>query len=104
MRQTYVVCQTPHCQQTYQIDELAEKIGGITKDTKNVPCEKCGGVLVDGNGRANFSGNPAVIPVVDMEKYEEQQKRRLRAKREELKEIQEEIQELEAEGYDDAEE
>lgn len=99
MRQTYVVCQTPHCQQTYQIDELAEKIGGITKDTKNVSCEKCGGVLVDGNGRANFSTLPDVRPVVDMEKYEEQQKQRLREKREQLKEIQAEIKELQEEGY-----
>lgn len=101
---TYAVCQTSYCQQTYELNELAEKIGGITKDTKNIACEKCGGVLVDEHGKANLSGNAAVRPVVDMEKYEEQQKRRLREKREELKEIQEEIQELEAEGYGDAEE
>lgn len=47
---TYVVCQTSHCQQTYPL----EYFGKVTKETKNVSCEKCGGVLIDENGRANF--------------------------------------------------
>jgi len=87
----YVVCQTSKCQQTYPM----EYFGEITRETKNISCEKCGGVLVDQHGRANFSQNPTVIPVITVEEIEENRKRRLREKREQLKSLTKEIEELE---------
>lgn len=90
----YVVCQTHRCQQTYPM----EYFGEITKDTKNVSCEKCGGVLIDENGRANFSQNPDVIPVISIEEIEDNRKRRLKQKRMELKALKKEIKELEQEA------
>lgn len=63
----YVVCQTPRCQQTYPIEHF-------TPDSKDVACEKCGGVLIDQNGRANFSQNPTVIPVITIEEIEKNQR------------------------------
>lgn len=89
----YVVCQTSRCQQTYPIDYFGE----ITKDTKDLSCEKCGGILVDSNGRVNFSQNPDVIPVITTEELEKQRQLTLEIKREILKELQEEIKELEEE-------
>lgn len=88
---TYVVCQTSRCQQTYPM----EFFGVVTKETKNVNCEKCGGILVDGEGRANFSQNAAVIPVITFEEIEEQRNKDLKEKRESLKQIEKEIKELE---------
>ena len=90
---TYVVCQTGRCQQTYPLEHL----GVITKDTKNINCEKCGGILVDENGRANFSKNAAVIPIIKPDEIEESRKRRLSEKREQLESLQREISELEGE-------
>jgi ribosomal protein S27E len=87
----YVVCQTPRCQQTYPM----EHFGVITKDTKNVSCDKCGGVLVDENGKANFSQNATVIPVIDMKEYEKNRKRELKEKKKEFARLKEEIRELE---------
>lgn len=90
---TYVVCQTSKCQQTYPMDFFGE----ITKDTKDISCEKCGGVLVDSKGRANFSQNPDVRPVVSIEEIEERRRSELKVKRQQLKELQVEIEELEEE-------
>lgn len=90
---TYVVCQTSHCQQTFPIESLFP----INKETKNIRCEKCGGVLVDENGFANFSQHAQVRPVITPEEIEASIQKRLRAKREALAELQEEIQELEKE-------
>lgn len=46
----YVVCQSSICRQSYPI----EYFGEVTKETKNVSCEKCGGVLIDNDGQAKF--------------------------------------------------
>lgn len=91
----YIVCQTGRCQQTYPM----EYFGEITKDTKNISCDKCGGILVDENGRANFSQNATVIPVIVPEEQEAIRKRRLDEKREQLESLQREIEELEEEEY-----
>lgn len=93
----YVVCQTPRCQQTYSEEYMQENFGPITQDTKNIKCPKCNGVLVDNKGKANFSQNAAVIPVIDMKAYEEDRKRRLKEKKKALAELEEEIRELEEE-------
>lgn len=85
---TYVVCQTPKCQQTYPIDQF-------TPESKGVSCEKCGGALIDENGRANFSQNPWVIPVITTEELEQNRKERLTRKRAELAALQSEVDELE---------
>ncbi|MCR6108601.1 hypothetical protein HXA34_20135 [Salipaludibacillus agaradhaerens] len=90
----YVVCQTGHCQQTYPMSFLGE----VTKETKNIKCEKCGGVLVDNAGRANLSQYATVIPVITIEELEELEngkRARLREKKEQLKELEVEIKELE---------
>lgn len=88
---TYVVCQTNKCQQTYPM----EFFGVITEETKSVSCEKCGGVLIDDEGRANFSRNDTVIPVVSFEEIEEQKASTLKEKRRQLKNLKKEIKELE---------
>lgn len=56
----YVVCQSHDCQQTYPLETF-------TKQSKNVSCDKCGGVLIDKDGRATFSHNDTVIPVVKLD-------------------------------------
>lgn len=50
----YVVCQTPSCQQTYGMENFANR-------EVNVSCEKCGGVVVDAEGRGNLSQHATVI-------------------------------------------
>ncbi|HLG26744.1 MAG TPA: hypothetical protein VI423_03070 [Paenisporosarcina sp.] len=90
---TYVVCQTSRCQQTYPL----EFFGEITVNTKDVSCEKCGGILVDNEGKANFSQNSTVIPVVTIEEVEKQRDSTLKEKRRLLKELKKEIKELEEE-------
>jgi hypothetical protein len=90
---TYVVCQTSRCQQTYPLEFLGE----ITVSTKDISCEKCGGVLVDSEGRANLSQNSTVIPVVTIEEIEKQRESSLKEKRRLLKELKKEIKELEKE-------
>lgn len=92
---TYVVCQTGKCQQTYPMDFF----GVITKDTKNVSCEKCGGILIDNEGRANFSQNSTVIPVISYEEIEEQRVTELNSKRNKIKQLEKEIKEIELEEY-----
>lgn len=87
---TYIVCQTPKCQQTYPLSQF-------DKDSVNVSCEKCGGVLIDKNGRANLSKNPTVIPVITAEEVEANRKRRLEEKRKQLNSLQAEVAELEKE-------
>lgn len=90
---TYVVCQTSRCQQTYPL----EFFGEVTANTKNIDCEKCGGVLVDSEGRANFSQNSAVIPVVTIEELEKQRDSDLKEKRKLMKQLKKEIREIESE-------
>lgn len=96
----YVVCQTKHCAQTYPIDEL----GAITKDTKNVSCKKCGGVLIDENGRSFISGHPEVFPAYDPKEAAKQRRLELKRKREERARIDEEILALEKEDREESEE
>ena len=91
----YVVCQTSKCQQTYPLAHFGE----VTKDTKNVKCEKCGGVLIDENGRANFSQNPDVRPVIKVEELEAQRKAELKVKHQELARLKKAIRALENEDY-----
>lgn len=87
----YVVCQTKKCQQTYSIDSLGE----ITKDTKNIKCKKCGGVLIDKNGRGNLSQHADVIPVIDDENDEKIRQEEIRQKRREIDKLKKEIKRLE---------
>lgn len=91
---TYVVCQTPKCQQTYPIVDFSQ-------DAKKVPCSKCGGTLIDENGRATFSQHPHVIPVITTEEIEQDRKDRLARKRRELARLQDEISEIEQEDEAD---
>ena len=86
----YVVCQTGKCQQTYALEKFS-------KEAKDVSCEKCGGVLIDGEGRANLSQNATVIPVISVEELSKQRNRELQRKREELKLLEEDIRVLEQE-------
>lgn len=86
----YVVCQTGRCQQTYPLENFS-------KDSKNVSCEKCGGILIDEEGRANFSRNATVIPVISMDELTVQREQELKRKREELELLKEEIRVIEIE-------
>lgn len=88
---TYLVCQTPKCQQTYPISDFKP-------ESVNVPCAKCGGVLIDGDGRANLSQHAAVRPVITPEEIEAGKKKRLAQKRDELARLQQEIDVLEQEA------
>lgn len=90
---TYIVCQTGHCQQTYPL----EYFGVVTKDTKDIKCEKCGGILVDSNGKAQMSQNATVIPVIIPAEQKEKAERRLEQKREEYKQLEREMAEIEQE-------
>jgi len=92
---TYVVCQTSKCQQTYPLAYFGE----ITKHTKNVKCEKCGGILIDNNGRANFSQHATVRPGIKPEELEAQQQAELKEKRKQLKRLKQEIKALETTTY-----
>jgi hypothetical protein len=74
-------------------------LGKITENTKDIICEKCGGVLVDSEGRANISQNSNVIPVVTIDELEKQRQRELKKKREELDLLEKEILILEKEDY-----
>lgn len=87
----YIVCQANKCQQTYPIEQF-------DRNAKNISCGKCGGVLIDKNGYANFSQNSTVIPVISAEEIAENQVRKLREKRKELEQLTKEIRELEK-GY-----
>lgn len=87
---TYLVCQTSKCQQTYPIHNFK------ATDT-NVPCPKCGGVVIDKDGRADLSQNPHVIPVITTEEIEQGRKEKLARKRKELENLQSEVNQLEKE-------
>ncbi|MEK3955671.1 hypothetical protein [Psychrobacillus sp. FSL K6-1464] len=84
----YLVCQKSKCQQTYPIKDFS-------KDSKDVACEKCGGVLIDKDGRANMSQNATVIPVITAEELEVQRLEKIKRKHKELAALEREIQVLE---------
>lgn len=84
----YAVCQTPKCQQTYPLEDLEPKL-------KSISCEKCGGIVVDDDGRANLSQNPHVLPVITKEEIDQNRKDRLNRKQYEMTILQAEITELE---------
>lgn len=88
---TYVVCQNGNCAQTYPMYFFEV----ITKDTKNISCDKCGGVLVDKDGRADLSANPDVLKFITEETLRKQDESELREKKKVLKKITDEIAELE---------
>lgn len=90
---TYIVCQTGRCQQTYPLSYF----GVVTKDTKDVKCPKCGGILVDSEGKSQMSQNATVIPVIIPSEQKELAERRLEQKREEYKQLEREMAELEQE-------
>lgn len=56
----YAVCQTPDCQQTYEANQLLEN----HKFTHPIYCNKCNGIIVGYNGKANLSGLSDVRTVV----------------------------------------
>lgn len=85
---TYVVCQTPKCQQTYPLQDFEPK-------SVNVSCEKCGGILIDGDGHANLSQHATIIPVITPEEIEYDRQMKLAGKREQLATLQSEIDVLE---------
>lgn len=84
----YLVCQTGKCQQTYPIKDFS-------KDSRDVACERCGGILIDKDGRANMSQNATVIPVITTEELEKQRQKKIQRKRQELAALQKELQVLE---------
>lgn len=96
----YVVCQTKRCAQTYSFDEL----GVITKETKNIACKKCGGVVIDENGRGLLSQYPDVLPGYDPKEAAKERRRLLREKRQARARIDAEINELEQEEKEESEE
>lgn len=89
----YVVCQTPRCQQTYPLQQFQ-------KDDRNIHCEKCGGVLIDGHGRANLSQHKHVIPVITLDEIKQNHQKQLHDKRKALADLQEDIADLENEAYE----
>ncbi len=89
---TYVVCQTGNCAQTYPISYF-------TKGAKNVPCEECGGVLVDSDGRGNLSRHADVRRFITVEDLDKQNKSELKKKYAKLKRLQDDIAELEYKLY-----
>jgi len=62
MINTFVVCQSPNCQQTYSIKDVVKAYE--TNGKVGVFCALCNGVLVDEDGRSNLSGNSNVITVI----------------------------------------
>lgn len=96
----YVVCQTKRCAQTYSFDEL----GVITKETKNIACKKCGGVVIDENGRGLLSQYSDVRRGYDHEEAAKQRRRLLKEKREARARIDDEISQLEQEEKEESEE
>lgn len=96
-RNVYVVCQRGKCAQTYHIDVINDIAGGIDENTKDVKCPKCNGVLIDSNGRANFSQNSWVIKGIDPLEYKDKLEKELKDKREEMNELELEIMKLEEE-------
>ena len=87
----YIVCQTSKCQQTYPVEQF-------NAESKNIKCEKCDGVLIDKNGRANFSQHSRVIPVIEISEMNKNNERKLKEKRNELAALESEISEMEELG------
>lgn len=92
---TYVVCQTPRCRQTYPMSFF----GVVTRETKNISCEKCGGVLVGENGEVILSRNAAVIPVITAEEIENHRQRELTEKQKQVEFLNAQIKALKREEY-----
>lgn len=96
---TYVVCQTSKCQQTYPLDEVREACNQLGYVEYGIQCPKCNGILVGKDGRANFSQNATVIPVMDMCEHNKYIKKKLKDKKKTLKQLKKEIKYLESENY-----
>ena len=98
----YAVCKNGRCAQTYSLDEIVK---GRSEDifmkdikiTKGYRCEKCGGVVVDLDGKATLSGNPTVIPYITIEELEEQKKRDKKEAKRKIKEAKKELKRLKEE-------
>lgn len=89
----YAVCQRSGCQQTHPLTELKAKHPD-KESSRNLKCEKCGGILTDKNGRANLSQNPTVIPTITVKELEANRQRRIKEKRAEIKRNQRELNAL----------
>lgn len=91
----YVVCQKSGCQQTHELNALMKKYP-TDESTKNLKCEKCGGVLTDEKGNGRLSSLPDVIPTITLEELDAQKRRSIKRKREEIEQAQRELEMLES--------
>lgn len=84
----YAICQTPKCQHPYPVTKL-------DTNAKSVPCQKCGGVLVDENGSATLSHKSAM----KQRKFEEKERKQkeLLIKKKKYNILRQEIETLEEE-------
>lgn len=101
----YAVCKNGRCAQTYLLDDI---IKGRAEDvfmrdikiTKGYRCEKCGGIVVDLDGKATLSQHPDIVKFITIEELKEQKKRRYKEARKKLKEAKKELKQLD-EDYKD---
>lgn len=87
----YAVCQKSGCQQTHGLSVL--KINYPSAEaSKNLKCEKCGGLLTDENGRANLSRNPKIYTTITVKELEAQRQATIAEKREAVAQAQRELE------------
>lgn len=95
----YAVCQRSGCQQTHGLTELMKRYP-TEESTKNLKCDKCGGLLTDERGHANLSANPTIIPTITVKEYEAKKQARIKRKKEEIAQAQRVLAMLEKEDED----
>lgn len=96
----YAVCQKSGCQQTHGLTELKKRYP-TEESTKNLKCDKCGGMLTDKDGRANLSANPEIYTTITVEELERQKQEAIQAKRDEIAESQRHLKMLENDEIED---
>lgn len=96
----YAVCQQSGCQQTHGLSVLHINYPSA-ESTRNLKCEKCGGLLTDENGRANLSRNPEIYTTITLEELERQKQEAIQAKRDEIAESQRHLEMLENDEIED---
>ena len=98
----YAVCKNGRCAQTYSLDNV---IKGRTEEvfmkdikiTKGYRCEKCGGVVVDMNGKATLSSHSAVIPYMTIEEVKKNKKSKEKELKRKIKKAKKELRRLKEE-------
>lgn len=96
----YAVCKNGRCAQTYSLDGIIkgrseEVFMKDIKITKGYRCEKCGGIVVDTDGKATLSGSPTVVPYITLEELKEQKKCRKKEAKRKIKEAKAELKRIE---------